>query len=315
MCSYRSYFYLICLCLCFFYYKNLFSSNRTHDLIKSQSSTSIHVMYVIRTNSQFYQKRLIYQLQTWISLVSNDVFFVSNRLLPNISSNHILSTEQTCGPDAHTMNGLCCKTAHDFLLYQRHLLRYQWFCHFDDDQYVNTNNLNEYLSTYDHTKEYYIGKNSWAGPLHRTKEPYPSPFWFATLGAGVCLSQRTVTRLLGLISNVSEFADGCIRENYHDDIYLGFLLNNYLNITLTKCQRFHSHLEKDFYENRAEFLRIFVREITFGFRLPDRYPYFLPDLYRKQIDPFRMRTLHCLLYPEIKQCRTKINKYFFNATN
>lgn len=271
-------------------------------------------MYVIRTNSHFYQKRLIYHLQTWIALIIGDVFFVSNQLLPNISSTHLMLTEKTCGSDAHTMSVLCCKTAHDFLLYQRHLSTYQWFCHFDDDQYVNIKKLEEYLSQFDFTKPYYIGKNSWLKPLERTKEPYPYSFWFATLGAGVCLSQRTLVLLQPYIQNVSQFVDGCIRENYHDDIYLGFLLNGYLNITLTRSERFHSHLEKTFYENRSRFLKTFVNEITFGFRFPDRYPYFLPELYRKNLDPYRIRTLHCFLYPEINECQRKIRKHFFNTT-
>jgi fringe len=152
-------------------------------------------MYVIRTSSHFYRKRFIYLLQTWISLVSDNAFFVTDRVLSNVTLDHTSLTELTCGPDVHSMNTLCCKTAHDFLLFHHHRRTYDWFCHFDDDQYVHTDNLRQYLSTLDSHRSYYIGRNSWSKPLKRTKEPYPQAFWFATLGAGICLSGDLVDRL------------------------------------------------------------------------------------------------------------------------
>ena len=35
---------------------------------------------------------------------------------------------------------------------------YQWFCHFDDDIYVNILQLNQLLQQYDPHKPYYVGK-------------------------------------------------------------------------------------------------------------------------------------------------------------
>ena len=271
-------------------------------------------MYVIRTSSHFYQKRLIYLLQTWISLVIDDVFFVTDKFLPNISQDRMISTKETCGSEAHSMNILCCKTAHDFILFHRYKFKYNWLCHFDDDQYVNVEKLKEYLSTLDSNQPYYIGRASWPDTLKRSKEPFPYPFWFATLGAGVCLSKRTLTLLKPYTQNASQFVDGCIRENYHDDIYLGFLLSGYLNISLTKTNRFHSHLEKSFYNNKQTFLRTFTNEITFGFGSPNRYPHFLPQFYTSHLDPYRIRTLHCLLYTQLNECQIKIHQHLFNST-
>ncbi|CAF1020169.1 unnamed protein product [Rotaria sordida] len=311
--SYRKYLFIIFLFSIFIYYNLLFQ--RKNSNIINQTSNSIRILYVIRTSSYFYQKRLIYLLQTWISLVNQDVFFVTDILLPNISQNHMILTKQICGPDAHSMNILCCKTAHDFIIFHRYISEYDWFCHFDDDQYVNVNNLKKYLSTLDFNQPYYIGRASWSNTIKRSKEPYPYSFWFATLGAGICLSKRTIYLLKPYTQSVSQFIDGCINENYHDDIYLGFLLNGYLNITLTKNNHFHSHLEKFFYHNKQIFLRTFTNEITFGFNIPDRYPYYLPQLDKSYLDPYRIRTLHCLLYiTQIKECETKIRQHIFNST-
>ena len=38
------------------------------------------------------------------------------------------------------------------------LIRVQWYCHFDDDIYVNVRELSNLLSKYDPTKPYYIGR-------------------------------------------------------------------------------------------------------------------------------------------------------------
>lgn len=290
------------------------SSKKESSRIADQSKTSIRILYVVRTNFHFYPRRLIYLLQTWISLIFNDVFFVTDISLPHIPDNQTIITKQTCGSDAHAMGILCCKTAHDFLLFRKYVSDYHWFCHFDDDQYVNVEKLEEYLSTFDSSEPYYIGRTSWSDSLKRSKEPFPNPFWFATLGAGVCLSKATVYRLQPFVHNASQFVDGCIRENYHDDIYLGFLLSGYLNINLTKTDRFHSHLEEDFYSDRKIFLQTFTNQITFGFRSPNRYPYFLPLLYPVNQDPYRIRTLHCLLYPTIKECQKRLRQQLFNST-
>ncbi|CAF3689886.1 unnamed protein product [Rotaria sp. Silwood1] len=149
---------------------------------------------------------------------------------------------------------------------------------------------------------------------NRLKQPYPYPFWFATLGAGVCLSKYLVYLLQSYTYNISQFINGCIKENYHDDIYLGFLISSYLNVTLTKNFRFHSHLEKNFYNDKKKFFNIFTEQITFGFYYPYYYPKFLPNLYDSHTDLCRIRTLHCLLYPHILECQIKIRQYLLNMT-
>ena len=102
-CSYRNYLLLIFLFLIFIYYNSLFPTEHFHRLIE-QNSNSIRIMYVIRTNSYFYPKRLIYLLQTWISLISSDVFFVTDLVLPNIPHDHTILTKETCGSDVHSMS-------------------------------------------------------------------------------------------------------------------------------------------------------------------------------------------------------------------
>ncbi len=42
---------------------------------------------------------------------------------------------------------------------------FRWFCHFDDDNYVNVAALARLLAKYDPDKEWYLGKTSVSEPL------------------------------------------------------------------------------------------------------------------------------------------------------
>ena len=42
---------------------------------------------------------------------------------------------------------------------------FRWFCHFDDDNYVNVPALVRKLQYYDHNKDWYLGKPSIPEPL------------------------------------------------------------------------------------------------------------------------------------------------------
>lgn len=44
-------------------------------------------------------------------------------------------------------------------------LIFRWFCHFDDDNYLNVEQLQQLLSEYDSSSLWYLGKPSVASPL------------------------------------------------------------------------------------------------------------------------------------------------------
>lgn len=295
---------LIFIVLIYYYHNGRLVVNK-----KQSSQSTVRIMYVVRTISKYYSTRLKYLLQTWIPLVHEHVYFVSDTLLPDINKTHIITTELTCGPTSHSVRSLCCQTSHDFILYRRHASDYDWLCHFDDDQYVHVDNLRTYLATLDPSRPYYIGRNSWNTTFKRKKNPHPHDFWFATLGAGVCLSKHTLHLLESYTQTTLQFMNGCVREFYPDDIYLGFLINNHLNISLTKNFRFHSHLERSLFTNKDSFINTFHEQITFGFGLPRAVIQLFPPLFLSNIDPLRMRTLHCLLYSQIEDCQIRIHQY------
>lgn len=45
----------------------------------------------------------------------------------------------------------------------------RWFCHVDDDNYVNVRTLVKFLSRYPHTQDMYVGKPSLDRPIEATE--------------------------------------------------------------------------------------------------------------------------------------------------
>ncbi|KAK6638344.1 hypothetical protein RUM44_008773 [Polyplax serrata] len=104
-----------------------------------------------------------------------------------------------------------------------------WFCHFDDDNYVNVPRLVAMLGNYSSQQDWYLGKPSIRAPLeivpkdsdsnrvsgslgiyqtgeavfvsmnaasHAGRRPRKISFWFATGGAGFCLSRSLALKMM-----------------------------------------------------------------------------------------------------------------------
>ena len=101
------------------------------------------------------------------------------------------------------------------------------------------------LGEYDHTKDWYLGKPSLPHPFElpdRADSGRPVKFWFATGGAGVCLSRALAERLLPVVGG-GKFESEANRLRLPDDVTLGYLVEHVLGTALTVVDEFHSHLE------------------------------------------------------------------------
>ena len=64
---------------------------------------------------------------------------------------------------------MCCKTGAQFDYWYRAREageQYSWYCHFDDDLYVNPQALVNLLKSYDPTTDHYIGAWNCAARVH-----------------------------------------------------------------------------------------------------------------------------------------------------
>jgi fringe protein len=256
----------------------LITNERQHSIfnINEEFNIADRIILFVRT-SHNCQSRLIYLLQSWIStdpLKQTNLYLITD-YISNETNLTILNSFQniiqTKCPQTHNRLDLCCKTAYEFyLFYNLSLIKpnLQWMCRFDDDQYVNLNNLYKYLSKLNSSKPYYIGRTSTNRRL--TIRDNKRTFTFATYGAGVCFS-RILLEQLHPYTNVKDLPHGCLKRGLSDDAYIGYLIEINLNISLTSINDlFHSHLEKLNESFRYFNLSDLTRMITFGFAW-DRY--------------------------------------------
>jgi len=264
---------------------------------KERTKLPEDVFIAVKTTKKFHKKRLDVVLKTWFQLVKKQTWFFTDSEDSELSlktSGHVIPS--SC-PSDHSRSALCCKMAKELETFLA--TRNSWFCHVDDDNYVNVAALAKTLSHYDKDQEHYLGKASIPSPLEILDRESPKKkvnFWFGTGGAGFCISRPLAQRMAPLVK-AGEFAKIGNKIRLPDDVTVGYIVEVLLKVPLTHVKQFHSHLEplktikshdlKDQvtlsysqYENTGESNIIQVNGLSL-----DK-------------DPTRFLSLHCKLYPQ-----------------
>jgi hypothetical protein len=131
-------------------------------------------------------------------------------------------------------------------------------------------------------------------------------FWFATGGAGFCLSRPLAERIVAPSGSSDDVVDGNNvfvstgeRIRLPDDVTLGYIVEHRLGVPLTHVKRFHSHLEP---------LRLIPRDqlhrqISFSYSKYNAVEENSVDLDVADGDQTRFIALHCHLFPgSLKNC-------------
>ncbi|ODM92155.1 Fringe glycosyltransferase, partial [Orchesella cincta] len=124
-------------------------------------------------------------------------------------------------------------------------------------------------------------------------------FWFATGGAGFCLS-RALAKRMSPVASGGKFTDLCDSIQLPDDVTMGYIAGHLLGRNLTVIPQFHSHFET----MRFMDMKNPHPEITFSYvRYADDSLNVLEiDGFSEEEDPTRFRSLHCLLFPNFSFC-------------
>ena len=155
------------------------------------------VFISVKTTERFHQTRADLIVKTWFKLAPDNVFFFSDADDASLSARtngHLIKTN--CS-SSHNRKALCCKMSVELETFLRSQA-FKWFCHFDDDNYVNVPRLVELLQSYSPQDDWYLGKPSIRAPLQilDRKSGAKIGFWFATGGAGFCLSRSLVLKMI-----------------------------------------------------------------------------------------------------------------------
>uniref|UniRef100_A0A8C2S2Y5 Fringe-like glycosyltransferase domain-containing protein n=1 Tax=Capra hircus TaxID=9925 RepID=A0A8C2S2Y5_CAPHI len=167
----------------------------------------------------------------------------------------------------------------------------KWFCHVDDDNYVNVRALLRLLGSYPHTQDIYLGKPSLDRPIQATERVSentvrPVHFWFATGGAGFCISRGLALKMSPWASG-GHFMSTAERIRLPDDSRVGWPWHHGPpRITLSVSLQVT--LSYGMFENKRNAVHI-------------KGPFSV------EADPSRFRSVHCHLYPDTPWCpRTAI---------
>uniref|UniRef100_A0AAY4DFK5 Fringe-like glycosyltransferase domain-containing protein n=1 Tax=Denticeps clupeoides TaxID=299321 RepID=A0AAY4DFK5_9TELE len=203
------------------------------------------VFIAVKTTKKFHRSRLDLLLETWISRNTRQTYIFTDgedeELKKKVGS-HAINTNCSA---AHSRQALSCKMAVEYDKFIESGKK--WFCHVDDDNYVNVNALVKLLSHYPHTQDMYIGKPSLDRPIEATErlgdnKMRPVHFWFATGGAGFCVSRGLALKMSPWASG-GHFMNTAEKIRLPDDCTIGYIIESVLGVPLTRSNLFHSHLE------------------------------------------------------------------------
>ncbi|GAB1603080.1 beta-1,3-N-acetylglucosaminyltransferase radical fringe-like [Argonauta hians] len=267
----------------------------------SRPTTLNDIFISVKTTEKFHESRLKIVLDTWFQYAKEQTYFftdTSDKNLNRITNNHMINTNCSA---LHNRQALCCKMAQEYDTFMASKKR--WFCHVDDDTYVNVPKLVSLLQKYNHTQDWYLGKLSLEHPLEIMDVNHPGKkisFWFATGGAGFCISRNLALKMMphaggGRLMEVGE------QIRLPDDCTVGYIVGHLLKKPLTEVEDFHSHLEAlgllhpNELEKHVTFSYSYYGEKTNTVNVPG---------FSQQEDPTRLWSLHCYLFPYLKKCQT-----------
>lgn len=268
----------------------------------AKPATTLDDIFIsIKTTKAFHKTRLDLVLKTWFSLAREQTWFFTDTddaEYQHKTGGHLVNTNCSA---SHNRRALCCKMASEFDAFLQSNKR--WWCHFDDDNYVNVPQLVTTLADYDPQQDWYLGKPSIRAPLeiiNRDNVSQRISFWFATGGAGFCISRSLAFKMMP-IAGGGKFISVGEKIRLPDDVTLGYIIEHLLRKKLTVVEEFHSHLEPMRFVNTDTL----ARQVSFSYSQYGSEMNVLPvDGLDTRLDPTRLLSVHCLLFPNFSYCAT-----------
>ncbi|KAM4623370.1 beta-1,3-N-acetylglucosaminyltransferase radical fringe [Polymixia lowei] len=267
------------------------------------------IFIAVKTTKKYHKSRLELLFQTWVSQAKEQTYIFTDgedKELRRRAGANIINTNCSA---AHTRQALCCKMSVEYDKFIESQKR--WFCHVDDDNYVILPSLLQLLSSYHHSQDVYLGRPSLDHPIEAAERVKSDgsvsvKFWFATGGAGFCISRGLALKMSPWAS-LGNFISTAEKIRLPDDCTVGYIIEALLEVTLTHTHLFHSHLE-----NLQKLPTDTVLEqvtLSYGGFENRRNVVSIGGAFSLTEDPSRFKTVHCLLYPNTDWCpRVKPHK-------
>ncbi|XP_022594047.1 beta-1,3-N-acetylglucosaminyltransferase lunatic fringe-like [Seriola dumerili] len=262
--------------------------------------TPSDVFIAVKTTGRYHRQRLELLLDTWISRNMQQTYVFTDgedKDLRKRMGAHLINTNCSA---AHNRQALSCKMALEYDAFINSGKK--WFCHVDDDNYVNVDSLLKLLSQYSHAQDVYLGRPSLERPIEATEklgtaEMKQVRFWFATGGAGFCLSRGLALKMKPWASD-GTFMVTAEHIRLPDDCTVGYIVEALLGVSLIRSALFHSHLEN------LGLVSDIHNQVTLSYGTVEnsRNTVNVNGPFSVNEDPTRFRSVHCLLYPDTPWC-------------
>ncbi|CAN9508730.1 unnamed protein product [Ophioblennius macclurei] len=256
----------------------------------------------VKTTRKYHKSRLELLIQTWVSQAKDQTFIFTDGDDQELQLRTGVKLINTNCSAAHTRQALCCKMSVEydkFIESQK-----KWFCHVDDDNYVILPSLRRLLSSYHHSQDVYLGRPSLDHPVEAAERVQSDGsvsvrFWFATGGAGFCISRGLALKMSPWAS-LGNFISTAEKIRLPDDCTIGYIIEALLEVALTHTHLFHSHLE-----NLQKLPGDSVLQqvtLSYGGFENRRNVVSVGGAFSLAEDPTRFKSVHCLLYPHTTWC-------------
>uniref|UniRef100_A0A8D0L5F9 O-fucosylpeptide 3-beta-N-acetylglucosaminyltransferase n=1 Tax=Sphenodon punctatus TaxID=8508 RepID=A0A8D0L5F9_SPHPU len=260
------------------------------------------IFIAVKTTRKYHKTRLNLLFQTWISQATGQTFIFTDwedQELRLQAGDHMINTNCSA---VHTRQALCCKMSVEYDKFLESGRK--WFCHVDDDNYVNLQSLLRLLSAFSHSQDVYVGRPSLDHPIeaadHDQKDGSMTvKFWFATGGAGFCIS-RCLALKMSPWASLGNFISTAERVRLPDDCTVGYIIEGLLEVKLLHSSLFHSHLEN---LQRLHGDAV-LQQVTLSYGGPENKLNVVnvEGVFSVHQDPTRFKSIHCLLYPDTVWC-------------
>ncbi|CAL9699626.1 unnamed protein product [Knipowitschia caucasica] len=260
------------------------------------------VFIAVKTTRKYHKSRLELLIQTWVSQAKRQTYIFTDGEDRDLQLKTGINLINTNCSAAHTRQALCCKMSVEydkFIESQK-----KWFCHVDDDNYLLLPSLLLLLSSYHHSQDVYLGRPSLDHPIEASERVKSNgltsvQFWFATGGAGFCISRGLALKMSPWAS-LGNFISTAEKIRLPDDCTIGYIIEALLEVKLSHTPLFHSHLE-----NLRKLLPETVLDqvtLSYGGFENRRNVVSVAGRFSLIEDPTRFKTVHCLLYPDTDWC-------------
>ncbi|XP_055085807.1 LOW QUALITY PROTEIN: beta-1,3-N-acetylglucosaminyltransferase radical fringe [Periophthalmus magnuspinnatus] len=261
------------------------------------------VFIAVKTTRKYHKSRLELLSRTWVSKAKRQTYIFTDGEDKDLQLRTGIILINTNCSAAHTATGSCCKMSVEydkFIESQK-----KWFCHVDDDNYVLLPSLLLLLSSYHHSQEVYLGRPSLDHPIEAAERVKSNglvsvQFWFATGGAGFCISRGLALKMSpwASLGTSSALQRKC---RLPDDCTIGNIIEALLEVKLTHTPLFHSHLERNL---RSCLWKPVLEQVTLSYGGFENRRNVVSVVGRFSLseDPTRFKTIHCLLYPDTDWC-------------